>query len=136
MESLYFSVSVSLSLSLSPRLESRDPSDCETPALEIRRMWSIPSLSLLQSSHKSRVVAPDWVLSMGHIEQTMCKQMTDDKLWLLHSNILNHLTVCQKEFRLVYECYPHYVFKIIYIIYIYMYKQDLALKKPTMVDMP
>ena len=41
------------------------------------------------------------VLSMGQIERTVCKQMTDIKLWLLYSNNWNHLTVSKKELRLV-----------------------------------
>ena len=34
---------------------------------------------------------------MGQIEQTVCKQMTDVKLWLLYNNTWNHLTVCKKK---------------------------------------
>ena len=31
---------------------------------------------------------------MGQIEQTVCKQITDVKSWLLYSNTWNHLIVC------------------------------------------
>ena len=63
--------------------------------LQIWRMWSMPSLPLLPGSYWLGVVAPDRVLSLGQIEQTVCKQMTDVELWLLDSNTLNHLTVCK-----------------------------------------
>ena len=68
------------------------------------------------------VVAPDRVLSMGQIEQTVCKLVTDVKLWLLYSNTWNHLTVCKKRAqahlrmlstKCVYKSY-------IYLIYIYV----------------
>ena len=53
--------------------------------------------------------------------------MTDVKLWLLHSNTWNHLTVCQKkkwaQARL--KVLSRKCFYKSYIIY--MYKQDLAL---------
>ena len=38
-------------------------------------------------THRPGMVEPDRVLSMGRIEQTMCKQITDVKLWLLSRNI-------------------------------------------------
>ena len=59
-------------------------SDCEAPALEIWGIQSTPSLLLLSDSIWSRVVAPDRVLPMGQIEQTVCKQIIDVKLWLLY----------------------------------------------------
>ena len=34
---------------------------------------------------------------MGQIEQTVCKQITNVKLWLLYNNIWNHLTVGKKS---------------------------------------
>ena len=52
-------------------------------------MWSTPSLPLLLGSLWPRVVAPDRVLSMGQMEQTVCKQMTDFKSWLLYNNTGN-----------------------------------------------
>ena len=73
----------------------------KAPALEIWGMWCTLSLPLFPDSLCSGVVAPDKVLSMSQIEQTMCKQMTDVKLWLLYSNTWNHLTVCKKELRLI-----------------------------------
>ena len=61
--------------------------DSEALALEIWGMWSNPSLPLLLGSFWPRVGTLDRVLPMGQIEQTVCKQMTDIKLWLLCSNI-------------------------------------------------
>ena len=44
-------------------------SDGEAPVmLELWEMWGTPSLPLHQGSLWPRVVAPDWVLSMGQIE--------------------------------------------------------------------
>ena len=43
------------------------------------------------------MVSLDRVLYMGQIEQTVCKQMIDVKLWLLYTNTWNHLTVCKKK---------------------------------------
>ena len=77
------------------------PSDGEASALKIWGMWSTSSLALLPGSLWPGVVVPDRVLSMGQIEQTVCKQMTDVKLWLLYRNTWNHLTVCKKELRFV-----------------------------------
>ena len=72
-------------------------SDGKAPTLEIWRMWISPSLPLLPGPLWPRVVAPDRVLSMGQIEQTVCKQMTDVKLWLLYTNTWNHLTMWRKS---------------------------------------
>ena len=41
------------------------------PALEIWEMWITPSLPLLPRPLWPGVVAPDWVLSMGQIEETV-----------------------------------------------------------------
>ena len=73
----------------------------EASTLEIWGMQSTPSLPLRPGPLWPGVVAPDRVLSMGQIEQTVYKQMTDVKLWLLYSNIWNYLPVCKKEFRLI-----------------------------------
>ena len=70
--------------------------DGEAPALEIWGMWNTPSLPLLPGPLRPEVIAPDRVLSMGQIEQTMCKQMTDVKCDL-HSNTGNHLNVSKKR---------------------------------------
>ena len=70
-------------------------------ALEIWGMWSTPLLPLLPSPLWPEVVAPDRVLSIGEIEQNVCKQMTDVKLWLLHNITWNHLIVCKNKLRLV-----------------------------------
>ena len=53
---------------------------------------------LLPGSLWPRVVAPDRVQSMDQVEQTVCKQMADVKLRLLHRNTGNHLTVCKNVF--------------------------------------
>ena len=39
--------------------------------------------------------APNWVQIMCSIEQTVCKQMIEVKLWLLNSNTWNYSTVCK-----------------------------------------
>ena len=49
-------------------------------------MWNIPSFQLLPDPLEPAVVAPNKVLSMGQLEQTVCDQMIDVKLWLLYSN--------------------------------------------------
>ena len=96
------------------------PSYGEASALEIWWIWSTPSLPLLLCPLKPRVVAPDRILCMGQIEQTVCKQMIDVKLWLLYSNTWNHLTVNKMisgSFKKVINqmCLP-----IIYIFNIYV----------------
>ena len=73
-------------------------SDGEAPALVI---VEYPFLAIAPGPLWLRVVAPDRVLSVGHIKWTVCKQRTDVKLWLLYSNAWDHLTVCKKELRLV-----------------------------------
>ena len=60
-------------------------------------VWSISSLPVLPGPLWPGAVALDWFLSMGQIEQIVCKQMTDVKLWLLNSNTWNHLTVCKTD---------------------------------------
>ena len=94
--------------------------DGKALALEIWGMWSTPSLLSLSGPLWPGVVAPNRVLSMCQIEQTVCKQMTDINLWLSYSNIWNHVTVCKKKSqarlrmlstKCVYESY----------IYIYLY---------------
>ena len=49
-----------------------EKSDGKSPALEIRGMWSTPSLPSLPGPLWPKVEAPDRILSMGQIEQTMC----------------------------------------------------------------
>ena len=73
----------------------------EAPALAILGMQRTLSLPLFLDSLWHWVVAPDRVPSIGQIEQTVCKQMTDVKLWLLYSNTWKHLTLYKKELRLV-----------------------------------
>ena len=46
-------------------------SDGKASVLDFWGMWSTPSLPLLPGSLRPRVEAPDRVLSMGQIEQTM-----------------------------------------------------------------
>ena len=60
-------------------LDDIKPSDDDTAGLEIWGMWSTPSVPLLPGPLWPRVVAPDVVQSIGQIEQTVCKQMTDVK---------------------------------------------------------
>ena len=57
------------------------------------RMRSTTSLPSLLGPLWPGVVASDKVLSMGQIEETVSKQMTDAKLWLLYSNPWNYLTL-------------------------------------------
>ena len=102
-------------------------SDGEAPTMEIRGMWSTLSLPLLPNPLWPGMVAPDWVLFMGQIEQTVCKQMINFKLWLLHSNTWNHSTLwkrTQVRLRMLSK-------KCVYKSYIYMcvcvYKQHLSL---------
>ena len=73
------------------------PTDSEAPALGIWGMWSTPLLPLLPGPLWPGMVATDRVLSMCQIEQTVCKQVTDVKLWPLYSNTWNHFTVCKKK---------------------------------------
>ena len=94
-------------------------SDGEAQALEIRGMWSILLLLLLPVSLWTREVLPD----MGQIEQTVCKQITDVKLWQLYSNNWNLLTMSKKSSRMLST---KFVYKS-YIYSIYMYKQNVAL---------
>ena len=98
--------------------------DGEVPDLEVWGMQSTPSLPLLPGPLWPRMVAPDRVLSMGQTEQTVCKQMTDAKSWLLYSNTWNHLTVCKSS-----DSFKNSINKLsLQVIYlIHMYKQDLAL---------
>ena len=55
-------------------------SDDNASVMEISGMWSTPSLPLLLGLRKPKVVTLDRVLSMGQIEQIMCKQMTNFKV--------------------------------------------------------
>ena len=58
---------------------------------------------------------------MSQIEQTVCKQMTNIKLWLLYSDTWSYLIVCKKELWLDYEHYLQDVFtNHIYFKYIYI----------------
>ena len=65
-------------------------SDGEPPALKIWGMWSTPSLPLLLGQLWPGVIVRYKVLSMNETEQTMYKQMTDVKLWLLYNDTWNH----------------------------------------------
>ena len=85
-------------------------SEGEAPVLEIWGMWSTPSLPLLPGPLWPGVVAPNRVLSIGQIEQNMCEQMTDVKLWRLYSHTWNHLTGCKKELWHIYDLNPQNVF--------------------------
>ena len=64
--------------------------------------------------HWPRVVAPDRVLSVGQIEQTVCKQ--------IYSNTWNHLTVYKRACAHLRMLSTKYVYKsYIFNIYIYIY---------------
>ena len=53
------------------------PADGKAPALEIWGMWGISSLLFVTGPLWPAEVAPDRVLPMGQIEQTVCKHMID-----------------------------------------------------------
>ena len=97
--------------------------DGDAPALEIWGMLITPSLP---GPLWPRVVTSDRVLYLAHIEQTVCKQMTDVKFWLLYSNTWNSLTVWQRFWAHLRMLSSKFVYKS-YIYSKYMYKQDLAL---------
>ena len=59
-------------------------SDGEVPALEICEKWRTLSLALFPSPLWPGIVTPEWVLSMGQIEESLSKQMTAVKLWHWH----------------------------------------------------
>ena len=71
----------------------------DDPSLNIWRMWRTLSLPLLPGSLWPGVVAPDKFLSIGQVEQTVCKQIADFELWLLYTKIWNHFTACKKELQ-------------------------------------
>ena len=80
----------------------------------------------LMMAYERSKSTPDKVLSKSQIEQTVCKQMTDVKLWLLNTNTWNHLTVqkrAQAHLRILSTKFIHKS----YIYLVYMYKQDLTL---------
>ena len=54
--------------------------------LELCGMCSTSSLPLLPDPLWHGVVAPDRVLSIGQMEQTVCKKITNVKLSLLYNN--------------------------------------------------
>ena len=88
-------------------------------------MWITPLLPYLPGPLRPGVVAPDRTLSIAQIEQTMCKQMTYIKLWLLYSSTWNHLTVQKRAQACLKMLYTKRVNKS-YAYLIYMYKDDVA----------
>ena len=66
---------------------------------------------------------------MGQIEQTVCKQITDVKFWLLYSITWNHLTVCKKRIQAGLRMLSS---KCVYKSYIYL----IIMYENTVVDMP
>ena len=62
------------------------------------------------------VVALDKDLSMSQTEQTVCKQMTDIKLWLLYSNTWNIEKSSGSFKNVIYKIY----LQIVYIFNIYV----------------
>ena len=93
-------------------------SDGMALTLEIWGMWSTSSLPLLPGPLWLRVVAPDRVLSMCQIEQTVCKQMTDIKFWLLNCNTWNYLTAYKQRAQ---ACLTMLSTKCVYKSYIYIF---------------
>ena len=71
------------------------PSDVKAAGLEIWEMWNTALTLLPPGPLWLGVVAPNRVLSMDQIEQTVCKQMIDVKLWLLE--ILGTIWLCAKK---------------------------------------
>ena len=100
-----------------PRYGIKQP-DGEAPALEIWGMWSTSLLPLLKGPFCPGVVVPDRVPFMDRIEQTLSKQMSVLKLWLLNSNTWNHLIV-QKRAQARLRILPQKIcLQIKYILYI------------------
>ena len=92
----------------------------------IWEMGSTLSLPLLPGPLWLGVVALDMFLSMGQIEETRCKQMTDVELWLLYSNTWNNSTA-QKRAQVCLRMLAAKCTYKSYIYLIYMYKHGLAL---------
>ena len=109
------------------------PYEGKAPAFEIWEMWDTPSLPLILVPLWPGIVALDRILSVRPIEQTVCKQMTDVKLWLLYGNIWNCVQKRDQVFLKILSTKSVYE-SFIYLIY--MFKQDLALNNLIMVDMP
>ena len=70
------------------------PPQPKYPAYDIKIWWWGSFIAFAPGTILTIVVGPDRVLSMGQIE--LCKQMTDVKMWLLHSNTWNYLIVCKQ----------------------------------------
>ena len=107
------------------------PWNGEAPALEIWVIWSTPTLPLVPCPLRPGVRASYWILSQGQIEQTVCKQMTNVKLWLFYCNTWKPFNCVQKKSL---DSFNNVIYKMslsiihIYIyIYIYIYIQDLSL---------
>ena len=77
------------------------PSDGEALALEISGMLNTSSLPFFPVPLWPGGVAQDRILSMCQTEQTVYKQMSDVKLWLLHRKFWTHFRVnlCKKSSR-------------------------------------
>ena len=73
-------------------------SDGEASTLEI---WENVEYPFIAITARSTLIAPDRVLSMGQLEQTVCANKWHVKLWLLYSNTWSHLTVYKKELKLI-----------------------------------
>ena len=78
-------------------------------------MLSTPSLPLFLGPLWPVVEVPNWVI-MEQIEQTVCRQMTDVKLWLLYSNTWKHLAQARLSMLSTKYVYKSYI----YLIYIYI----------------
>ena len=90
-------------------------------ALEIGETWSTPLLPSFPGPLWLGIVSSARILSMGQIKQTVCKQMTDVRVWLLYSYVWNHLTVCKKN----QGSFKNGIYKMrLQIIYIYLVHMD------------
>ena len=85
-------------------------SDGETPGVELWEMPSTPSLPSLPDPLWPEVISPYSVLSMSYLEQTVHKQISDVKLWLLYNNTWSYLIMYKMELKFVYECSLQNVF--------------------------
>ena len=80
-------------------------------------MWSTPSLALPPGPVWLRVVAPDRVLSMGQIEQTVCKQMNDASCDCYRA-ILETICVQKRAQARLTMLSTKCVYKIMYNLYV------------------
>ena len=75
------------------RTYSIESMDCDTDHVANYNTWNHLTVGKLISSLSFLIVN---LLHIVHIYLNMCKQMTDVKLLLLHSNSGNHLIMCKQ----------------------------------------